>query len=320
MGAVGCIDVLQPPPPETCDKVSGLFNVDAVLSDPESACYDWVGLTAGRVGRTRNASAVVWSRRTAHGTGVVASAMHALEVGELAPAGEQIDAALHDPMDSLIAANIRFRDFESDSLRDAAPAFLLFNSEVPAGEHGNDFQNILPRHDFYVSVAGGTSFDVGEALQEPLEITDSNGTTLSTPSFGTVGAGELVLIVGFPGGGPFAGSQAASVGRVLSDIEAETAVAELRAAGDEEGLIAYDAQAEFLVDGAAAAGMSGCGAFDETGKLVGVLVRASDAKDDKQTVRIVRMSFIAAALQNAVAAADDATFEAAEPYLENETN
>ena len=84
-----------------------------------------------------------------------------------------------------------------------------------------------------------------------------------------------------------------STSRSTAHDEASRAVAALADLGDPEGSIAYDAEAEMIFEGAAAAGMSGGPVVDEQGRLVGVLVRASDDHDGVQYVRAVRMSYVA---------------------------
>jgi hypothetical protein len=106
------------------------------------------------------------------------------------------------------------------------------------------------------------------------------------------------------------------VARVLDDAEVETALAALAAAGDEEGGIAYDPEAEMILEGHALVGMSGGGVFDEQGLQVGVMVRASTAEIGVQYVRAVRMSWVTARLEAAMAAAPPALAAAVAPYLE----
>ncbi|NIM45818.1 MAG: hypothetical protein GTN80_08890 [Nitrososphaeria archaeon] len=65
----------------------------------------------------------------------------------------------------------------------------------------------------------------------------------------------------------------------LSDTEAEDTIKELSALGDEEGGIAYDPEAEMIIEGHAVVGMSGGGVYDRAGKQVGILVRASNEYD-----------------------------------------
>ncbi|NIX19923.1 MAG: hypothetical protein GWN07_08830, partial [Actinobacteria bacterium] len=51
------------------------------------------------------------------------------------------------------------------------------------------------------------------------------------------------------------------------DAQAEQKIMDLASAGDPEGDIAYDAEVEIIIEGPAAAGMSGGPVVDEEGRL-----------------------------------------------------
>jgi hypothetical protein len=302
-------------PPADCSDDTDIFRVDLVLGDAAHPCRDWVAQAAGRVGRTPNASATAWTLRTGGGTAVVVSALHALDVGDFGPAATTVPAALLDPAVESVVIPVRWPVLDAGMLADARLAFPLAHPPIPAKYHRDDFDGLLPRNDFYVAAVGGAD-DLAIEPADPLVFDDPNAWLHATPSFGSAAAGDLVLLVGFPRLGLGEAAQSASIGRVLSDEEAHAAVLELAAVGDVEGDIPYDAEAEFLFDGHAAGGMSGGGVFDEAGRLVGILVRASDPRDGKQVGRAVRMTFIAAQLAAIVVDADEPTRAAAEPYLE----
>ena len=84
-----------------------------------------------------------------------------------------------------------------------------------------------------------------------------------------------------------------------------------------EGAIAYDAEVEVIIEGAAAAGMSGGPVVDADGRLVGVLVRASGELDGFQYVRAVRMTHIASELTAAFGSLPVAARERIGGFLEN---
>lgn len=140
--------------------------------------------------------------------------------------------------------------------------------------------------------------------------------TLANPTHATPDENDTVLLVGYPNA--MEGKLAAAVARVLSDEAAVDALAELAAAGDEEGSIAYDPAVELLVSGpagTAGVGMSGGAVFSTTGVYLGVMVRASTAPG-AQIVRVVRQRYILEQLASALAAqTPDARAEVAE-FLE----
>jgi hypothetical protein len=128
--------------------------------------------------------------------------------------------------------------------------------------------------------------------------------------------GETVILMGFPNVGDTAGALVGSVGIVLDHAQAVDAVAELAAAGDVEGTIPYDEQVEMMLEAEATSGMSGGGVFNCDGRLVGILVRASDKHKGQQYVRAVRMTYVVSRLAAAFQALDQGRQAVVGPYLD----
>ena len=254
-------------------------------------------------------SASVWSLRTEAGTALIVSAMHTLGEGYLGPGGSLIEKRLGDPAEKSGATRIflvKEEDGSVDSL--ASVLFILYNPEVPPEQSGNNLRDILPRHDFFVGV-----IDSQKVVMEPLPGTpaplrhespvvfDPSDLTTIAPTVANVIPGDSVLLMGWPQVDDFAGIFAVSIVRVLSDSEAEDAIKELAALGDEEGGIAYDPEAEMIIEGYA---------------VVGTLVRASDEYDGKQYVRSVRMTFVVDRIMSAYEALSDSERAIVSLYLE----
>jgi hypothetical protein len=70
-----------------------------------------------------------------------------------------------------------------------------------------------------------------------------------------------------------------------------------------------------FIEGSAITGMSGGGAFDTDGRVVGILVRASTEHPTRQFVRAVRMSYVVARVRQAVEALEPDRRQAVETYL-----
>jgi len=316
----------MPPLPATCSDVSTLFLVDDALADAAHPCHAWVDETHGRVARSSSASAVVWSLRTSAGTGLLVSATHTLGVGYFDPASGDVAEALVDPAEETGVPRIFLVEPDGTGVdADATPLFRLYNPAIPDDENTNGFQDILPVHDFYFGVVDDqkVASDLIVGTPDPLHaappaVYDPAGRTATAPTYTSADAGDLVLLVGFPAASPFAGRQSAGVGRVLSDAEAEAAIVDLAAVGDVEGDIAYRADVEMIIRGYASGGMSGGGVFDEGGRLVGVIVRASDPLGGMQYVRAVRMSYAVQELTNAFAALPAEEKAAVAPYVSPE--
>jgi hypothetical protein len=311
-------------PSTDCQSITPLFSVVEAISDQDNPCREWVYKLQGRVAKNSNQSASIWSLNTEAGTALVVSALHTLGEGWLGPGGSLIEERLGDPAEKPGATRIflvKGEDGSVDSL--ASVLFILYNPEVPPDQSGNNLRDILPRHDFFIGVIDSQKV-VMEPLpgtpaplrHEPPVVFDPSDLTTVGPTYADVNPGDAVVLMGYPMVDDLAGILTASIGRVLSDAEAETAINELAVMGDEEGGIAYDPEVEMIIDGHALLGMSGGGIYDQESRQVGILVRASDEYDGKQYVRAVRMTFVVAKLMSAYEALSDTERAAVSPYLE----
>lgn len=318
IGLVGCATQ-----PAVCEPVTPLFSVAEVISEQDHPCWEWVYMLQGRVTKNGSMSASVWSLRTKTGTGLVVSALHTLGEGYLGPGGSLIEEQLQDPSRQTGATRIFLAKDNGSIDTLASVLFILYNPDVPPEESGNHLRNILPRHDFFVGIIDSQKVVMEPFPQEPAPlkhesptIFDPSNLTTVAPTFGDINSGDTVLLMGYPQTGDFAGFLAASVGTVLSDGEAEEAIRELAALGDEEGGIDYDPEVEMIILGHAVVGMSGGGVYDKDGKQVGILVRASNEYDGKQYVRAVRMTYVVAKLKSALESLSSAEGVIISQYLE----
>ena len=304
-------------------SVTPLFSVEEVLSDQDHPYREWVYKLQGRVTKNSYASASVWSLRTEAGTALIVSALHTLGEGYLGPGGSLIEERLGDPDEKPGATRIHLvkEDGSVDSL--ASVLFILYNPEVPPEQSGNNLRSILPRHDFFVGVIDSQKVTMdplpgtpAPLKDEPPIIFDPIGLTTVAPTAADVHPADSVIMMGYPREGDYAGMLAASIGRVLSDSEAEAAIEELAALGDEEGGIAYVPEAEMIIEGHSVVGMSGGGVFDRSGSLVGILERASYEYEGKQYVRVVRMTYVVTRINSAYEALSESERAVVSPYLE----
>ncbi len=309
--------------PDSCDEVTALFPAEAVLDQPDHECHDWVEDVYGRVALTSNASAVVWTRRTAAGTAIIASAAHALGVDWFGPPDVDIAAALSDPAQHPSSLRVRLVATDGSGLDDqVTPLFELYSPEIPSEQNVNMLVEIHPRHDFYLAVIDSQKLPDSAVDLAPEPLTDAPpmlydpaGLTDAEPSYAALAGGEIVLLVGYPGDGALPRRLAVGVGRVVADEEAAAIIARLGGAGDVEGDLPYDAEAEMIIEGEAAPGMSGGGAFAADGRLAGIIVRGSDPLDGKRYARAVRMSYVAAKLDEAFDALGPQEQADVAPYL-----
>ena len=308
--------------PATCDTVTELVAVSALLEIPNHDCADWVDLSLGRAVQASTGSASVWSRRTEAGTALIVGAIHTLGQGWYGPADTTIDESVIDPMGYTGIPRLFLQMPNGngpDSL--ASPWFAFYNPAIASERNNNLMQDVLPREDFYVAVADIQKLDVSGLAQVPEPLTpglvplyDPAGATLAAETLAVATAGDLVLLMGYPNA---TGELTAAVGRVLSDESARGAIADLAALGDPEGSIEYEPEVEMVIEGAAVAGMSGGPVVDQEGRMVGVLVRATETPDGVPYARAVRMTWIAAELENALESLPTDLQAAVAPYLES---
>lgn len=319
----------------TCDAARGLFEVTSVVEEPDDACRAWVGAVHGRAVRVDSGSfgsASIWASRTDYGTAVLVTAGHVMSpcdayfsdlndngvfVGECA-------AALVVPAASNGEAKIRMSVMGGGpSSSEWSAHFPLYHPTITMDEVRS--ASVPPGRDFAVYVVDGQVFEpwpTSEPTPGPVEPTspaffDPDNLTTARPSWSHTTPGEAVLVVGYPErpGNPTGRLLHASAGIVLSDEEAEEAIAALAQAGDIEGSIPYAAEAEMIIEGHATFGMSGSGVFDADGSQVGVVVRASFADVGRQFVRAVRMRHIVGLLSAASSAAPSDILESVTPFF-----
>lgn len=307
--------------PRSCDDVTGLFPVSAVLGTVDGRCREWADMSIGRAVLGSTGSASVWSRRTEHGTALIVGAVHTLGQGWFGPSDTAVAEALVDPGGQIGIPRL-FLVGPDGSGADvlASPWFGLYNPSIAAERNNNLMQDVLPREDFYVAVTDSQKLDVGglpptpdPIVHAPVPLYDPRGTTLAVPTFADPRDGAVVLLLGYPND---TRELTAGVGRVLGDAEATQAVALLADLGDPEGSVPYDAEVEVLIEGAAAAGMSGGPVVDEDGRLAGVMVRATDDHDGVRYVRAVRMTYVASRLAAAFDALPAGSQRRVRGYLE----
>jgi len=283
---------------------------------------EWVDRSYGRAVLGSTGSAAIWTRRTEYGAALIVGAVHTLGLGWFGPADTTVAESMVNPGDQIgIPRLFLIRPDGSGPDALASPWFGLYNPAIAAGRNNNLLFDVLPREDFYVAVADSQKLDVS-GLPPPVEpiileevpLYDPAGVTRTNPTWTDPVAAELVLLFGYP---QKSGELTASVGRVLTDGEAERAVTELAGLGDPEGSLPYEAGVEMIIRGESVAGMSGGPVVDKNGRLVGILVRATDMHDGTQYVRAVRMSYVVSRLAEAVDGLGPADREAIRPYLES---
>lgn len=218
------------------------------------------------------------------------------------PASFVVDGKAASPM-------VRLRSPRSDDWATRwSYARLLFEPAVPRRQARN-VREILPEHDFLLYAVSGLSLETsrfgtqGGPIELPLippTIEDPLGVTTKSWGHADIVEGERILLAGFPRS---VRKVSVVAGEVLDATSARRALLALRRAHDVEGRIAYRPAVEAIIRAEATTGMSGSGAFDRYGRLVGVAVRASDRPSGSplNIVRVVRISHILRVVRAALA-------------------
>ncbi|CAN5832248.1 hypothetical protein BH11MYX2_BH11MYX2_11920 [soil metagenome] len=251
---------------------------------------------------------------------LIVSAAHTQGGGAFGAVGTTVLPSLEPPsQDGVLSMLVPPAD--GSLLFDAvSPHYLMAHDAIPASENNGNLSAIHPRHDYFISVVDRQRLSVESDLEpepDPREdalvpLYDPEDLSRATMPWASMVAGEKALVIGFPVASP--PSAAFSVGRILSDDEARAAVTQLNGAGDGEGVLPYDAEVEFLVATRAVNGMSGGGAFDERGHLLGIAVRASTVAPF--VIRVVRFTYVAARINALLSGLSSSARLQITPYLD----
>jgi hypothetical protein len=296
-----------------------LIRVSRILTDAAHPCRGRIEAAAGRLVRIgAAASGTIVSTAPVRGAGLLATCQRCGVADPTglrpAPQAAPVGSPPHDsprlsdperapPVAFLIGAPARFAGGAAgDNLKRYA-AHRLFGPVVKAAPPpGGDV--VAPADDFTLSAISGEPADEGAPIPKAvsdhdLALEDPRGLAGSKAPFLDVRPGVPALVLGFAASE--GGELVASVGRVLDDETARRRLARAEAA---EAAIPYDPKVEVVIAARAVPGMTGGGVFDEGGRFVGVVVRASTkAVDGAYLVRAVRATYVAATLSAALSAA-----------------
>lgn len=308
-------------PTLACEPERGLVHAVDVLAAANDPCRSWIVSTVGRATRVGGGSGSIWTRRTERGIGLMLTASHVLSRCTREGAPRDVDGncpeTTTEPKNGVTF--LRLTEPGGVYASRSSSVFALYNNFMPASVISTP--NLLPRHEVSLYVVDAPTFEPWDYLTMPepvaglLPLHDPGGLTLATPTWAEPESGARVLTLGYPIDN-HQSDLVAGFGRVLDDDEVATAQQYLRERGDEEGSVPYEPAVEFFYRGSGKAGMSGGGTFDEAGRQVGMVVRASQLETGDNYVRVVRMSHVVASLKRGLAALPPAERARIEPYLE----
>lgn len=271
--------------------------IEDVLNGQDQSLIALLNKIRGSVGRRGPGSKTIWTRKNDYGLGLYISANHVYGLSgwntreahffDLATENPGIfETSQIPPMDGKIAlGNMLIADFP------------LMHFDISSNATNT---TLLPAEDFYLGIIDNQRTEQSQLGQHPdpvktfapLQLYDPDNRTKAIQTWNTPVSGEKVIAVGYPQDKKNYPNGAVAYGKILSDTEAQEAIQKLKTAGDAEGDIPYNPNAEFFMEAQAIAGMSGGGVFNAQAQLLGIMVRASDSENAPKIIRVVKVSYI----------------------------
>lgn len=291
---VGCSDNIEEPNPIT---LYNLYRLDRISNGTNLEWKEAIHTSRGSVGRRGSGSKTIWSRKNDYGIGVYLSANHVYNISGWSTKNPEVFNVFNENLGI----------FEGSQLPPTTGSLDLGNklsSDFPYIHFAISEQatntTILPEEDFYLGLIDGQTVLKGPFPQYPekikidlpLQIFDPLNRSISTKTWDIANSGNTVFGIGFPLDHASFPNGAVAIGKVLSDPEAIETVKKLQASEDSEGNIPYKPEVEFFMDAQGVPGMSGGGVFTKEGKLLGIMVRASDQEKAPKIIRVVRIEYI----------------------------
>lgn len=275
---------------------TNLIKIEDALNHPNIDFVNLVNKTRGSVGTNGSGSKVIWSKKNDYNLGLFVSANHVYGINTWPSLSEDfIDIATINngifggskmpPTNGNISLTNEF-----------IASFGLYHPNVPSSVTNT---TIHPANDFYLGIIdnqrivdnGFGNYPNLVQTSTPLEIFDPYNRTRANQTWALPNPDDIVFAIGYPQDQIAYQNGAVATGKVYSDAEAENIIQLLQQSGDVEGDIPYNPQVEFLTNIEAVAGMSGGGAFNDEGQLIGVMVRATTLNEEP-VLRAVRMRYI----------------------------
>lgn len=277
--------------------LSQLSKIEAVLRGDDHALIALLNNVRGSVGKRGTGSKTIWSRKNDYGLGLYISANHVYNIrGWTSRNAEYFDIASSNT-GVFETSQIPPVNGNADLGNILIADFPLMHFDISTSATN---RTILPSEDFFLGIIDNQRVKQNLLAQipnlvqtnVPLEMYDPNSRTKNNKTWNNPKAGENAIVIGYPQNVKSYPNGAVALGKILSDAEAEAKITQLHAAGDSEGDIPYNSSVEFFVEAHALPGMSGGGAFNSEGQLLGIIVRASDTKNAPRIIRAVRISYI----------------------------
>ena len=284
-------------PPSDPDNKKVVAGIEEVLNGKNQPLIDLLNKVRGSVGKRGPASKTIWSRKNDYSVGLYISANHVYGISGWNSRNASFFDLFSENPGIFETSQIPPTDGRIELGNTLIADFPLLHFDISPTATNT---SILPEEDFYLGIIDNQRVQQGPFAQHPnpaqtsipLEMHDTGNRTKAVLTWNSPVAGEKAISVGYPQDQNKYPHGAVAYGKILSDEEAGNIIIQLKAAGDSEGNIPYNGNAEFFVDAQAIAGMSGGGVFNAAGQLLGIMVRASDKENAPRIIRVVKISYI----------------------------
>lgn len=281
-------------PPAANEEIA---RMEDVLNGKDQSLIDIVNKVRGSVGTRGPASKTIWSRKNDYGVGLYVSANHVYGISGWNSRNAQYFNLFTDNPGIFETSQIPPTNGNIALGNTLIADFPLLHFDISPNATNT---TILPSEDFYVGIIDDQRIEQGPFAQHPglvqtttpLQMYDVVNRTKAVQTWNAPVAGEKAIVIGYPQDKTKYPNGAVAYGKILSDSEAAEIIRKLKAAGDSEGDIPYHSDAEFFIEAKAIVGMSGGGAFNAAGQLLGIMVRASDKENAPTIIRVVKLSYI----------------------------
>tara|TARA_B100000809_G_scaffold99764_1_gene98308 strand:- start:126 stop:1154 length:1029 start_codon:yes stop_codon:yes gene_type:complete len=283
-------------PPPSIDIV-GLSKIEDILNGDDQNLIDLLNIVRGSVGKKGPASKTIWSRKNDYGLGLYISANHVYNINGWSSRDAEFFDITSENLGVFETSQIPPTNGDIVWGNTLIADFPLIHFDISPSATNT---NILPSEDFYLGIIDNQRVEQGDfpqypnlvQINTPLDMYDQYNRTKLDQTWNIPYDGENTMLVGYPQDKENYPNGAVAIGKILSDLEAETIINELKVVGDSEGDIPYNSLVEFFAEATGLAGMSGGGAFNSDGQLLGIMVRASDVENAPKVIRVVKIAHI----------------------------
>ncbi|MUP38839.1 serine protease family protein [Labilibaculum euxinus] len=271
--------------------------IEDVLNGNDRELIDLLNKVRGSIGKRNYGSKTIWSRKNDYGLGLYISANHVIGLSSWSSNNATYFDITSEDNGIFTSSQIPPSSGKVDLGDTLIADFPLIHFDISSSATDT---TILPAEDFFLGIVDNQKImsdllaHSPELVQTdvPLQMYDPDNRTKADQTWNVPNAGEKAIVVGYPQDVVNYPNGGVAYGNILSNSEAEAVIKELQAAGDSEGDIPYNEDAEFFVEARSLAGMSGGGTFNSKGQLLGIAVRGSDTANAPKIIRIVRASYI----------------------------